>query len=58
MWNVFVAVLTTWQERFPHDATYHCLARALQHTTVGREDLAAKYCGLQFGKDVPMAKDY
>ena len=54
----FVGVLTIWQERFPHDATYHRLARALKHPVVGREDLAAKYCGLQFGKDVPMAKDY
>ena len=54
----FVAVLTRWQERFPNDATYHCLARALKHPAVGREDLAAKYCGLQFGKDVPVAKDY
>ncbi|XP_044167737.1 uncharacterized protein LOC114971227 isoform X1 [Acropora millepora] len=51
-------VLTSWQERFPYDATYPCLARALKHPAVGREDLAAKYCGLQFGKDVPMAKDY
>ena len=54
----FVAVLTSWQERFADDATYHCLARALNHPAVGREDLAAKYCGLQFGKDVSMAKDY
>ncbi|XP_067041884.1 uncharacterized protein [Acropora muricata] len=51
-------VLTSWRERFPHDATYHCLARALKHPAVGREDLAVKYCGLQFGKDVSMAKDY
>ncbi|XP_015768825.1 PREDICTED: uncharacterized protein LOC107347437 [Acropora digitifera] len=39
-------VLTSWQERFPYDATYHCLARALKHPAVGREDLAGKYCGL------------
>ncbi|XP_074621186.1 uncharacterized protein LOC141879794 isoform X5 [Acropora palmata] len=44
-------VLTTWQERFPYDATYPCLARALKHPAVGREDLAAKYCGLQFASD-------
>ncbi|XP_015754489.1 PREDICTED: uncharacterized protein LOC107334100 [Acropora digitifera] len=51
-------VLTSWQERCPYDATYPCLARALKHPAVGREDLAVKYGGLQFGEDVPMAKDY
>ena len=54
----FVAVLTCWQERYPYDATYHRLALALQHITVGRVDLAVKYCGLQFGNDVALAKDY
>ena len=54
----FAAVLTSWQERFPCEATYPCLARALMHPAVGRVDLAVKYCGLQFGKDLPMAKDY
>ncbi|XP_044167734.1 uncharacterized protein LOC114948903 isoform X2 [Acropora millepora] len=51
-------VLTSWQERFPYDATYHRLALALKHPTVGTVDLAAKYCGPQFGKDVSVAKDY
>ncbi|XP_015750225.1 PREDICTED: uncharacterized protein LOC107330094 isoform X8 [Acropora digitifera] len=51
-------VLTSWQERFPYDATYHRLALALKHPTVGRVDLAAKFCGPQFGKDVSVAKDY
>ena len=54
----FVAVLTCWEERYPYDATYHRLALALKHPAVGRVDLAAKYCGLQFGKDVAVAKDY
>ena len=40
---------------YPSDATYHRLARALQHPIVGRVDLAAKYCGLQLGKDVASA---
>ena len=54
-----VGVLRRWQDRYPYDATYHCLARALQHPAVGREDLAAKYCRLQLGKDnVAVAKDY
>ena len=54
-----VGVLRCWQERYPYDATYHCLARALQHEAVGRVDLAAKYCGLQLGKDdLAVAKDY
>ncbi|XP_067041649.1 uncharacterized protein [Acropora muricata] len=52
------SALTCWQERFPNDATYHRLARALKHPAVGRVDLAVKYCGLQFGKDAPVAKDY
>ncbi|XP_015772433.1 PREDICTED: uncharacterized protein LOC107350707 [Acropora digitifera] len=39
-------VLTKWQELFPYDATYHRLALALKHQTVGRVDLAAKYCEL------------
>ena len=46
----FVAVLTSWQERFPYDATYHRLALALKHPTVGRVDLAAKYCGPQLAR--------
>ena len=39
------------------DATYHALACALQHPAVDRVDLAVKYCGLQLGKDVAVAKD-
>ena len=31
------------------------MALALQHPAVDRVDLAAKYCGLQFGKDVAAA---
>ena len=54
----FVAVLTSWQERFPHDATYHSLALALKHPAVGRVDLVAKYCSLILCKDVPVAKDH
>ncbi|XP_044169016.1 nucleotide-binding oligomerization domain-containing protein 2-like [Acropora millepora] len=42
-------VLTSWQERYPYDATYHRLALALKHPAVGRVDLAEKYCGLQLG---------
>ena len=54
-----VGVLRRWQEIYPQDATYHCLAHALQHPAVGRKDLAVKYCGLQLGKDdVAVAKDY
>ncbi|XP_067016921.1 protein NLRC3-like [Acropora muricata] len=40
-------VLRVWQERYPYDATNHCLARALQHPAVGRKDLAVNHCGLQ-----------
>ena len=39
------------------DATYHALACALQHPAVDRVDVAVKYCGPQFGKDVAAAKD-
>ena len=54
-----VGVLRRWQKSYPYDATYHCLALALQHPAVGREDLAAKYCGLQLGKDdLAVAQDY
>ena len=42
---------------YPSDATYHRLARALQDPTVERVDVAVKYCGPQFGKDVAAAKD-
>ncbi|XP_044170663.1 NLR family CARD domain-containing protein 3-like isoform X2 [Acropora millepora] len=42
-------VLTSWQERYPKDATYHRLALALKHPAIGRVDLAEKYCGLQLG---------
>ena len=42
----------------PSDATYQRLARAMEHPVVGRADLAAKYCSLQLGKDVAVAKDY
>ena len=48
---VCVGVLRRWQDRYPYDATHHCLACALQHPAVGRVDLAAKYCVLQLGKD-------
>ncbi|XP_015760067.1 PREDICTED: uncharacterized protein LOC107339308 isoform X8 [Acropora digitifera] len=50
-------VLRCWQERYPSDATYHRLARALQHPSVARVDVAVKYCGLQLGKDVAVASD-
>ena len=40
------------------DATFHRLACALKDPAVGRVDLAVKYCGLQLGKDVAVAKDY
>ena len=43
---------------YPSDATYHALACALQNPAVARVDLAVKYCGLQLGKDVAVAKDY
>ena len=33
------------------------MALALEHPAVERVDLAVKYCGLQFGKDVAAAKD-
>ena len=42
---------------YQSDATYHCLALALQHHAIERVDLAVKYCGLQFGKDVAAAKE-
>ena len=42
---------------YPSDATYHRLARALQDPTVERVDVAVKYFGPQFGKDVAAAKD-
>ena len=54
----FVAVLTSWQERYPKDATYHRLALAVKHPAVGRVDLAEKYCGLQLGKGVAVVKEY
>ena len=53
-----VGVLRHWQEKYPSDATFHRLARALQHPIVGRVDVAVKYCGLQLGKDVAVAKHY
>lgn len=37
-------VLIKWTEAFGSDATYQCLARALQHPIVRRPALAAKYC--------------
>ena len=37
------------------DASYRRLACALQHPSVDRVDLAAKYCGLQLDKDVAAA---
>ena len=42
---------------YPSDATYHRLARALQHPTIDRVDVAFMYCGPIFGKDVAAAKD-
>ena len=42
---------------YPFDVKYHRLASALLHPTVGRVDVAAKYCGLQFCEDVAVAKD-
>ena len=53
-----VGVLRRWQEKYLSDATYHRLARALQHPAVGRVDVAVKYCTPQLGKDVAVAKDY
>ena len=53
-----VGVLRRWQEMYPSNATYHRLARALKHPTVGRVDLVNKYCCLQLGKDVAVGKDY
>ena len=53
-----VGVIRRWQESYRKDATYHRLALALKHPAVGRADLAAKYCSLQLGKDVAVAKDY
>ena len=41
---------------YASDATYHRLALALQHPTVDRVDVAVKYCGLQFNKDVAADK--
>ena len=52
-----VGVLRYWQERYPSDATYHRLARALQHPTVDRVDVAFMYCGPQFGRKIEGAKD-
>ncbi|XP_067017530.1 uncharacterized protein [Acropora muricata] len=52
------SILRRWQEMYRSDATYHALACALQHPAVDRDDLAVKYCGLQLGKDVAVAKDY
>jgi len=52
------SVLTSWQERYPEDATYHRLARALKHPAVGRADVADKYCGLLLCKVEAVAKDY
>ena len=42
---------------YPSDATYHRLARALQHPTIDRVDVAFMYCGPQFGKDIAAAKN-
>ncbi|XP_015768799.1 PREDICTED: uncharacterized protein LOC107347432 isoform X3 [Acropora digitifera] len=51
------SILRRWQEMYPSDATYQRLARALQHPTIDRVDVAVKYCGRQFGTDVETAKD-
>ena len=53
----FVGVLRYWQEMYPSDATYHRLARALQHPTVDRVDVAFMYGGPKFGRYVEAAKD-
>ena len=37
-------MLRKWTQARGNSATYECLARALQDPTVGRSDLAAKYC--------------
>ena len=42
---------------YPSDATYHRLARALQHPTIDRVDVAFMYCVPQFGKDIAAAKN-
>ena len=52
-----VGVLRRWQERSPSDATYHRLARALQHATVDRVDVAFMYCGPQFSRYVEATED-
>ena len=39
-------VLKRWTDVFGSSATYECLARALRHPTVGRGNLAVKYCGV------------
>ncbi|XP_068718194.1 uncharacterized protein [Montipora capricornis] len=51
------SVLRTWKETFASDATYQCLARALQHPLVKRPNLAVKYCGLHSCKNAMEAKD-
>ncbi|XP_068718549.1 uncharacterized protein [Montipora capricornis] len=51
------SVLRTWKETFSSDATYQCLARALQHPLVKRPNLAVKYCGLHSCKNAMEAKD-
>ena len=42
-----LVVLRRWQEMYPSDATYHRLARALQHPAVARVDVAFMYCSPQ-----------
>jgi len=37
-------VLRNWRQACGNSATYECLAQALEDPTVGRSDLAAKYC--------------
>ncbi|XP_015757180.1 PREDICTED: uncharacterized protein LOC107336623 isoform X2 [Acropora digitifera] len=49
------SLIRYWHETYAPDASYRRLARALQHPTVDRVDLAVKYCGLQLGKDVAAA---
>ena len=53
-----VGVIVRCQKRYRKDATYHRFARGLEHPAVERADLADKYCSLQLGKDVAVAKDY
>jgi len=39
-------VLKRWKEVLGKEATYECLARALQHPMVGKKNLTVKFCGV------------